>query len=111
MQQKLILLIGILILGGCSKSFEIEKSTCDEVHRNLASMELSGVENYSYSSRGELYKWRREAEDCRKQTSLSQRDYEKYMKLLNQIQSLDKEADELIEEGKIIHSQRIEKYD
>ena len=111
MQQKLILLIGILILGGCTPTFEPKNSTCSEVHQQLSVMELSGVENYSDTSSEELYRWKKEAEDCRKQTALSQRDYEKYMKLLNQIQSLDNEADELIKKGKIIHSQRIEKYD
>ena len=111
MQQTLIVLTTILVLGGCTPSFEPKNSTCSEVHQQLSVMELSGAENYSYASSGELYKWKKEAEDCRKQTALSERDYAKYMKLLNEIQSLNKEADDLIEEGKKIHSQRIEKYD
>lgn len=101
------LLVGMLIFGGCTPpSFQPKNSTCDEVQQDLALMELEGIDKFSYQKR-DYYRLKRIADDCRKETSLSQQDYKKYMYLLNQIKNLDNNADHIIDSGNKIHSQRI----
>ena len=107
MRIKIIgLLVGILIFVGCTPSFQPKNSTCDRVHQDLAVMEVGGVDEFSYQKR-DYYRLKSIADDCRKQTSLSEKDYEKYIHLLRQIKNLDNDANHIIDSGNKIHSQRI----
>ena len=111
MQSKIVLMIGVLILSGCSKTFQPDNSTCMKVQHDLVTLELEGNTRLSQYSNGDIRKLRGIAKYCRKQTSLSERDYAKYMQLLDEIESLNKDADSIINRGEKIHSQRIKAYD
>ena len=111
MNRAISLLVGILILGGCHKSFEPENSTCRKVSNDLVMLELESEKKFSHSKRRDYQQLKAIAEDCRKQTSLSERDYAKYISLLNEAENLSHEADNIIRHGEEIHSQRIESYD
>ena len=107
MNRAISLLVGVLILGGCHKSFEPEDSTCRTVENDLVMLELESKKSFSNSKRRDFRKLKAIAEDCRKQTSLSERDYDKYIELLNEVESLSHSADDIIRHGEVIHSQRI----
>jgi len=111
MQRKIVLLVGVLILEGCSKSFQPKNSTCNRVQHDLVTLQLEGNDRLTQYSNRDLRKLRNIAEYCRKQTSLSEKDYAKYIQLLDEIEGLNKDADRIIKRGEIIHSQRIEAYD
>ena len=108
----LIVLIGILILGGSlHKNFQPKDSTCKKNYKKFKKLYFKDKNYLSKYSREELIELRDIANDCKKDASLSTKDYAKYIELLNSTKILNKEADKIIKRGKQIHSQRIRVYD
>ena len=106
MQKKVIYLtMVILILSGCNhRGFQPKNSTCDKVQQDLSLMELSGGSSARYSSR-DISRLKGIVDDCRVANSLSQKDYDKYKELLNEINELNSEADNILKTN--IHDVRI----
>ena len=98
----IVLIIGIFILGGCSKSFRPKNSTCNRVSHDLATIKLSGDTKYS---RSELIRLESILDDCNAANALSQADYKKYKELLDDLNELNSEADNIL--NTTIHDIRI----
>ena len=97
-----VLVTGIVIFGGCSKSFQPKNSTCDRIGQDLAMVKLSGDTKYS---RSELVRLENILADCDVANSLSKADYKKYKELLNEINQLNSDADHILNTK--IHDTRI----
>ncbi len=107
MQKKLKvgLIIGVsLLLSSCSgHGFNPDNSTCDKVERELSLMKVSGGSR-KYS-RSDIEKLEEITKDCEISNSLSQKDFIRYKRIVNDINSLDKDADHILETD--IHDIRI----
>lgn len=101
--KNVVLVMGVLIFGGCSKSFQPKNSTCDRVHQELSMLEISG-DTSGYTPR-ELRRLENILADCEVANSLSEADYKKYKEILDDVNELDSEADKIL--NTTIHDTRI----
>ena len=98
-----ILTSGLFIFSGCT-TFLPTHSTCNQVQQDLSLMELSQSSSSKYS-KNDIYRLRNIINDCEASRALSREDYKKYIKLLDELESLDHDADHILNTN--IHEQRI----
>ncbi len=98
-----VLIMGVLIFGGCTGTFQPKNSTCNRIEHDLEMMKLSG--NRTKYSPSDLSSLENIIDDCHTANSLSKADYKKYKELLNNITELKRDADHILNTS--IHDERI----